>query len=331
VNVQFEDQTIRSGIAALAGPGLGVACVDLTGDGSTDIVVANDNRANRLWVNQRDGTFQDEALVRSLAFDRMGETEGNMGIAVADIDNDQRLDVVLTHLTSQTLGVWKQDATGLFRDLRVPTGLTHAKWRGTGWGVTLTDFDHDGWVDLAVVNGAVVRSKGTRRSDDAPFAAYAERNQVFQNLKDGILQDISDSQVAFCGQVNNARGMAWGDLNGDGAIDLVVSQIDGPVRLFYNQIQDRGNWLMIWAVDPRYQRDAIGALVVVQANGTRYMRQIDPAGSYASSNAPLAHFGLGAAKSVDVIEIRWPDGLHEQFRLKAMNQRITLRRGAGSK
>src|SRR5262249_35012555 len=153
--VSFEDVTETSGLSRKPGPGLGVVCADFNGDGWSDLFIANDGAANHLWINQKDGTFKEEAVRRGVAVNAMGRAEANMGIALGDVDGDGLFDLYVTHLTEETNTLWKQGPRGLFRDQTARAGLLASSWRGTGFGVLLADFDHDGNLDLAIVNGRV--------------------------------------------------------------------------------------------------------------------------------------------------------------------------------
>jgi hypothetical protein len=162
--VRFEDVTLASGLARVPGTGLGVVCADFTGDGWPDLFVANDARPNRLWVNQHDGTFKEEALLRGLAYNVEGQPQGNMGVALGDVDGDGHFDIFVTHLVDETNTLWRQSPRGLFRDSTVAAGLAERSGRGTGFGTVLADFDHDGALDLAVVNGRVYIALRSRRN-----------------------------------------------------------------------------------------------------------------------------------------------------------------------
>src|SRR5262249_50269641 len=188
---RFEDVTLASGLRRVPGPALGVACADFDGDGWPDILVANDGAPNRLWINQRDGTFVDEAVVRGLAFNGLGRAHAGMGIALGDVDGDGLFDVFMTHLTEETNTLWRQGPRGLFRDDTAAARLASPAWRGTGWGAVLADFDHDGALDLALVNGRVARGPATARTLGPHWSHYAERNQLFANDGDGQFSDIS--------------------------------------------------------------------------------------------------------------------------------------------
>jgi hypothetical protein len=329
--VRFEDVTIRSGLGALPGPGLGVDCADFTGDGWPDIFVANDGQPNRLWVNQKDGTFKEEAARRGLAYNGMGIAEAGMGIALGDVDGDGLFDVVVTHLVEETNTFWRQGPPGWFRDRTAAARLGARGSRGTGFGVVLGDFDQDGALDLAVANGRISRAPAMVNAALGPhWGLYAERNRLFANDgKGGRFRDISTSNPALCGTANVARGLICADVDGDGALDLLVTTVAGRARLYRNIARKRGHWLMVRAVDPALKRDAYGALVRVRAGARRWLRLINPAGSYLCSSDARAHFGLGSADRVDEIEIAWPDGLTEVFPGGAVDRGLVLNRGSG--
>ncbi len=330
----FEDVTASAGLAE-PGPGLGVLCADFTGDGWPDVFVANDARPNRLWVNQHDGTFADEALLRGVACNGLGNAQANMGVALADVDGDGRLDLFCTHLTEETHALWCQTAPGLFLDRTAASGLAAPRWRGTGFGTILADFDHDGAPDLAVVNGRVARGRAAAVPGLDPFwHRYAERNQLFANDGSGRFRDISESNTSFCGSAAVSRGLVWGDLDGDGAVDLLVTTVAGPARLFRNVAPGRGHWLLVRArlrVGPDAYRDAHGALVTIGAGGSRRVGLVNPGQSYLCSGDPRVHFGLGAARQVDEVRIDWPDGTAEVFAGAEADRVLILTHGEGRK
>jgi hypothetical protein len=328
--VGFRDVTVASGLARRRGPGLGVLCADFNGDGWPDIFVANDAKPNHLWINQHDGTFEEEAVQRGCAFNGMGQPEGNMGVAYGDTDGDGLPDLFVTHLTEETNTLWKQGPPGLFTDRTAASGLAAPRWRGTGFGVVMADFDQDGHLDLALVNGRVARA-ATARGAGFDWNDYAERNQVFANDGSGRFRDVSPANPAFCETPRLGRGLCVGDVCGRGRMDLLATYVNGPARLYRNVTPDAGHWLLVRALAPRWRRDAYGAVVSVTAGRRRWERLIQPGSSYLCSNDPRAHFGLGSVDRVDGIRIAWPDGTVEDFPGCTADQRLTLRKGEGEK
>jgi hypothetical protein len=329
--VHFEDVTKSSGLAQKPGPGLGVVCADFNGDGWPDILAANDGKANHLWINQRDGTFQDEAKTRGLAYNGHGITQGNMGIALGDTDGDGLFDVFITHLTEETNTLWRQGPRGLFKDRTVTAALAAPAWRGTGFGTVLADFNHDGALDLALVNGRVLRGLEQLGEGIDPFwIPYVERNQLFANDGSGRFRDLSATDP-FGQLLAVSRGLACGDIDGDGALDLLVTTVEGPARLYRNVAPKEGHWLVVRAIDPALHRDADGAVVTVQAAGRRWQGILNPGHSYLCSNDPRVHFGLGSVDRVDSIQVSWPDGnsAEEIFPGGEVDRFVVLRRGDG--
>ena len=334
---RFEDVTIRSGISRTPGKAMQIVCADFDGDHWPDIFITDDGLPNRLFVNQRNGKFQEEAVARGLAYTGLGAAAANMGIALGDVDGDGWFDLFVPHLAEENHTLWRQAPRGLFQDVTARAGLLSLPWHGTGFGAVFADFDADGAFDLAVANGAIRRSPGRTPHKPmrgiAPFwLPYAEPSQLFANSGDGRFREISSANPALCGEALVGRGLACGDLDNDGAPDLLLIGIAGPVRLLRNIASPHGHWLGVRAVDPALgNRDTYGAEIVVEARGRRWWRLVQPAYSYASSNDPRVQFGLGPATSVDSIQVRWPDGLEEKFPGGQSDRYLTLRHGSGTK
>jgi hypothetical protein len=327
----FEDVTLKSGLSRKPGPGLGVVCADFNGDGWPDIFIANDSKANHLWINQRNGTFTEEAEARNVAYNGYGQMLGNMGVTIGDVAGSGLFDLFVTHLTDESNTLWRQESRGLFKDGTVAARLAIPGWRGTGFGTVLADFDHDGWPDLALVNGRVLRGSVQNDGGLDPFwAKFAERNQLFANDGSGRFVDLSPTDP-FSQPPGVSRGLACGDIDGDGALDLLVTTVAGPARLYRNVAPKQGHWLMIRAIDPARRRDAYGAVITVHAGGRRWLGFINPGQSYLCSNDPRAHFGLGELDHVDSIHVQWPDGdaAEEIFLGGKTDRLIVLHRGEG--
>jgi hypothetical protein len=331
--VWFEDVSYASGIGQLAGPGLGVVCASLAGTGWQDIFVANDGKPNRLWVNQKDGTFKDQAASRGVGYTSTGDSLSGMGIAIGDVGGSGFFDLFVTHLGTETHTLWRQGPQrGQFLDQTTSSRFTESRWRGTGFGTIMADFDLDGALDLAIVNGRIIAGGEARNTVLGFWETYAERNQLFAGDGTGVFRDVSPVNRTFCGRWNVGRGLACADFDNDGAPDLLVTAVGARARLYRNIAPNRGHWLQVRALDPKWQRDAYGAEIRVHAGKRTWLRLIHPAQSYLSSSSPLAFFGLGKTERIDAIEVTWPDppgSRPEIFDGGAVDRPLVLRRGEG--
>ncbi len=333
----FVDVTQQAGIAAMPGRGLGVVCLDLTGDGWVDFYVANDGEVNQLWVNQTDGTFSEEAIVRGIAFNAYGQPEGSMGIAVGDLNGDMRADLFATHLSGETNTLYITTPYAVFVDMTEVSGFAGHDLLFTGFGCGFLDFDNDADLDIALVNGRVKRGAILDGANVGEFwNFYAEPNLLFQNSRTGTehtgknvtFNDVSSLAPDFTGPVEVSRGMAFGDIDRDGDIDMVVSNLDNRIRLFRNDTpMSDNNYLFVRAITQN--RDALGAQVTLRTESHTLTSYILPGTSYLSSSEPSAHFGLGTIAAVVAIEVRWTDGNREKFPGSAANRRVTVYQGAG--
>ena len=331
---RFEEWTERSGLTRWPGAALGLVCADFNGDRWPDIFCADDGRPNRLFINRGDGTFTEEAVTRGVALNAMGRTAANMGVAYADADGDGRADLFVSHLTEEFHSLFRQDVPGFFTDVVAQAGLQEQGWRGTGFGTVLSDFDLDGDLDLALVNGLVRRAVPGQTPVVAGvsdwWARYAQRAQLFANIGSGRFEDRSVANAGLCGEATVGRSLAVGDLDQDGMPDLVVGGVGGPVLLYRNVAPREGRWLRVRAVDPGCGgRDAIGAEVIVRTDTGTWWQVLQPATSYLASHEPVLHFGLGRTGDLRGIEVRWPDGSTEEFPPGTAERTAVLRKGEG--
>lgn len=338
--VRFRDVSLESRIGLTPGPGLGVVCADFNGDRWPDIFVANDGAANHLWINRRDGTFEEQAVSFGLAFDNLGRPQANMGIALGDIDGDGGLDLLVTHLGGEGSALYRGRGTESFEESAARAGVRQASFPSTGFGAAFLDIDHDGRLDLAVVNGRVKRRDGAVSPKFLPsgepasraefWMAYSERNLLFQGAEGGTFRERHAPDEPFTRDAAVWRGLATGDIDNDGDLDLLVTSVAGAARLFRNVAEKQGHWLSVRAVEPRCGgRDALGASVAVVAGGRRRVRLISAGGSYLSASDPRAHFGSGEAAAIDRIEVIWPDGSGEVFEGGAADRFVTVEHGRG--
>ena len=324
----FSDVTAEVGIVS-SDKGLGVVCADFTSDGWVDIYVANDGEANRLWVNSGSGTFYDEAIMRGLAFNTHGKAEASMGVTVGDADHDGDLDLFMTHFTRETNTLYTASSYGIFTDATDSSGFAGVDLPFTGFGCGFFDFDHDTDLDIALVNGRVMRGPILPGARIGTFwNPYAEPNLLFENNGHGQFSDVGARGGTFTSQVEISRGLAFGDIDRDGDLDFVVGNIWGAPRVFRNDAPAPGShWLAIRAMTGK--RDAIGAQVTVVTAEEKFVGLILPAYSYLSSSDFKAHFGLGKIESIVAVEIVWPNGNRERFTGSGVDRILTVHQGEG--
>jgi hypothetical protein len=300
----FTDVSKEAGILADAGHGLGVVANDLDGDGDTDIYLANDQMPNILWINEGDGTFVDEALVRGCALNAHGRPEAGMGVVAEDVDDDGDWDLFMCHIDGETNTFYRNDG-GYFEDVTEMLGLGAVSQAYTGFGTSLFDYDCDGIQDIFIANGRV-RLGDTMRED------YSEPNQLLRGLGTGVFEDVSAQAGEALELLEVSRAAAFGDYDNDGDVDIVVNNNDGPARLFRNEACEGRHWISIQLRGRNLDRDAIGALVTVETDGQVRRRIVQPAYSYCASNDTRVHFGLGDRDAVDTLTVTWPDGRVER-------------------
>jgi hypothetical protein len=322
---RFADVSAASGIDTRAAAGLGVVCADLDGDGWPDFYVANDRSANFLWRNLGAGRFEEQGVVRGAAYDGSGKAEASMGIAAGDFDADGDEDLFVTTYDPETNTLRVNDGRGDFIDRTDRYALGFPSLSYTGWGTEWLDVDNDGALDLFVADGAIAEVESQRGRSARP---YAQRNQLYLRGGDGRFT-LAPAQGAL-DALGNSRGAAFGDLDEDGDVDIVVVDNDGPVRLLENRWHGSQHWLGVTLRARSSNTQALGALVSVERAGQpAATRRVHSDGSYLSASDPRAHFGLGPSEHVDSVRVAWPDGRIERWRAPGIDRYHVLREGEG--
>jgi hypothetical protein len=248
----FTDVTAAAGMSTEFGPALGVSTADFNGDGWIDIYVTNDGQPNQMWINQHDGTFKNTGLLSGTALSAEGEAKSSMGVDAGDFDNDGDEDLIVTELTGQGSDLYVNDGAGVFVDQSARSGLRFKSLPFTGFGTAWLDFDNDGWLDLLSVNGAVTSIEELARANDP--LPLRQRKQLLRNLGNGQFEDVTKSAGAVFQRATVARGAAFGDIDNDGDVDIVVGNNSGRAELLINQVGNRSGWIGIRAVGPRQAR-----------------------------------------------------------------------------
>jgi enediyne biosynthesis protein E4 len=326
-NGKFADVTETAGIGSSYGPALGVVCADFNNDGWTDIYVANDTAANLLWLNQGNGTFREAGLSAGVAYNADGLPRAGMGVTAEDVENDGSLTILVTNLSREGATLFRGSSKGIFDDETIQFGLAVPTFNLTGFGVQWFDYDNDGRLDLFVANGAVTIMESLRGQ---PYP-YAQRNLLFHNERKGRkFQEVSERACPALQMSGVGRGAAFGDIDNDGAVDVVVSNNNGPVRLLRNLTGSQQHWLEVRLEGVKSNRFGVGARVgVLRENQEPLWRRVHTDSSYLSASDVRVHFGLGEKLELSGVTVRWPDGSKESWDNVQPDKVIVLRQGTG--
>jgi hypothetical protein len=321
----FTDVTERAGIDKPAYRGLGVVWGDYDNDGRPDIFVANDAQPNLVYHNRGDGTFEEVGLLSGVAVDEDGRERAGMGIDVADYDNDGWLDAAIGNFAGEPCSLYQNRHDGTFLETTWTSGIGPPTVPLLTWGAKFIDYDNDGWRDLVFANGHVYPEVTAHHLDET----YAQRLVLFRNRGDGTYADARASAGEVWNGAWPARGLAVGDYDNDGDLDIVVSVINGPPLLLQNRGGDAGHWLTVALVGTRSNRDAIGARVTARVGARTLVEEVRSGGSYLSESDRRVHFGLGSATGVDSLDILWPSGAKEHAGPIDANRFVTIKEGSG--
>ena len=301
-NGTFTDVTTEAGLSSVKGTGLGVFISDLTGDDLPDIFIANDAMPDRLWVNQGDGTFIEDSMHRNIAIDDSGIAKAGMGATPVDIDQDGDMDVYVTNIYGESDSFYRNEGD-FFQDMTRRSGLSAETRTYTRWGIVFADFNNDTLLDLYETTGGVVSGPNSYSSEDP----LAEPNLLFKQEENGRFTLIDPKGGTAELLIASSHGVASGDIDGDGAVDLVVVNSNAPLNILKNITKNRGGWITFQVLNA-YGSDALGAHVDVELqDGSHLYTEIKSACGYASAHDPRAHFGLGDHR-VSQVTITWPVG-----------------------
>ena len=320
----FVEVSMAAGIANPQGKGLGVVAWDWNEDGYQDLYVANDGVANFLYQNAGDGTFRDIALQAGVAYNVRGQPEAGMGVDIGDCDRDGDWDLFVTNFSRETNTLYRNEGT-YFKDVTAAAGLGRPSWLYLGFGTAFFDYDHDGDSDLYVANGHVL----DRVEVLQPGVRYAQAHQLFRN--DGACRfvEVADSAGSWFAQEQISRGLARGDWDGDGDLDLLVTNCGGPAKLVRNHNGNGRHWASIKLVATGANRDAVGAEVRVVTGSLDQRCLVRSGSSYLSAGDRRLHVGLGDHPRIDRLEVQWPHGAKQVLRALPADRHLLIEQGRG--
>jgi enediyne biosynthesis protein E4 len=325
---RFVDATLESGMQDRAlGFGFAVRALDFDDDGDLDVYVANDSDPNYLYRNDGHGTFKEIGAWAGCALDEKGAAQASMGVATGDVTGDRRIDIFVTNFAEDFSTLYSDVGGGVFEDVSRITALGPMTFRPLSWGTAFADLDNDGDLDVVVANGHIYP-----QIDAHPefVGTFAQRNLLAENRGPGatpLFRDATTEAGPGFEEVKSSRGLAVGDYDNDGDLDLLITNLDGPPSLLRND-STSGAWITVIPEGPRGEVAPIGTVVTVKAGGRLWREDVASGDSYMSTHDPRPHFGLGSASVVDEVDVRWPDGTHSTRRAVPVRQMLNVKYGS---
>jgi enediyne biosynthesis protein E4 len=327
-NGTFEDATKKAGLSEPTSKTLGIAILDYDNDGWPDLLFSNDTQPNKLYHNNGNGTFTEKAVVAGVAFSEDGVARAGMGVDAADYDRSGATSILITNFSNQMLSLYHNEGKGLFVDEAPRSEIGRASLLTLGFGCFFFDYDLDGWPDIFIANGHI--DSDIQRVQ--PNVKYAMPPHVFRNLGQGNFQEVTKSLGAAFNSPRVGRGAAYGDINNDGRLDLLLSTNGGPAYLFENTVSTAAaanQSLRIKLIGTKSNHDGIGTVVKVTSGGETRSQMLRSGSSYLSSSELVLTFGLGQRDKAEAIEIRWPSGQVDKLAVVPAGQTITVTEGRG--
>ena len=316
----FTDVSQKAGVADSRGYyGLGVVAGDFDGDGWTDIFVANDSTPNFLYHNNGNGTFSEVGFESGTALDKNGNEQGCMGVTLGDYDHDGLQDLFITNFDDEYNVLYHNAGRGSFVDVSYEAGVAMISLPYVGWGTKFFDYDNDGWLDLFIANGHAYPQRDR----------YSQRKLLFRNNRDRTFSEIAAQVGSVLMEERASRGTAFGDIDNDGDVDIVVNDLDGLPQLLRNDGGNKNNWIMVKTIGTKSNRDGIGAKVKIVSGDLIQVDEVRSGGSYISQNDLRLHFGLEKRTVVDQIQVRWPSGVVDTLTNVPVNKIVTVKEGKG--
>jgi hypothetical protein len=327
-NGRFEDVTKKAGLYDPNSKSLGIAMLDYDNDGWMDLFVANDTQPNKLYHNNHDGTFTDQAVLAGVAYGESGTTRAGMGTDVGDFTHSGHQGLLIGNFTNEGLALYRTDESGLFTDESASAGISEPSLRSLTFGALFFDYDLDGWLDIFAMNGHVADDISVLQ----PTLHYEESPFLFRNRGNGKFEDVTDRVGTALRQAVVGRGAAYGDFDNDGDLDLLLTSNNGPARLLRNDNANQNDVLRVKTIGTKSNRDGIGAKITLKTNkGVRQFAMVHSGSSYLSQSELPVTFGLGKPGSDRTVslEIVWPSGKKDSVPDLKPNQFVTVQEGKG--